>query len=115
MSNYILFLDDEREPSYGLLKDHSDIEVCRTYGQAVEVVLERGLPQHIHFDHDLGPDSKNGHEFAKFLVDWLIDKADGDGYPIIGYSVHSQNPIGADNIRGTIDGYHRYAATMVEI
>lgn len=109
MSSYVLFLDDEREPSLSLLKNNSDIEVCRTYGQAVDVVLERGLPNHICFDHDLGPESKTGHEFAKWLVDWLMDNTDGE-YPTVDYSIHSQNPIGADNIRGTLDGYHHYVS-----
>lgn len=74
MSNYILFLDDERFPSSALLDQPRPVVVCRSFDEAVNVVREHGLPDHVCFDHDLGPDSKTGHDFAKWLVDWVMDE-----------------------------------------
>lgn len=115
MTRYVLFLDDEREPSLSLLAQSPNLIVCRSYNEAVALVLTRGLPQHICFDHDLGPDSKTGHEFAKWLVDWAMKADMFDWYPVIDYSVHSQNPIGASNIRGVIDGYHRWRIETMKL
>ena len=108
MNNYVLFLDDEREPSVSLLAQYERVVICRSFDDAVRVVQELGLPEHTCFDHDLGPESKNGHDFAKWLVEWVMDDDRFEYPPHVGYSVHSQNPIGADNIRGVIDGYHRW-------
>ena len=63
------------------------------------------MPQHIAFDHDLGTE-KTGMDFAKWLVESLLD-GDlqlPDGFT---FSVHSDNPNGADNIRGLMAGILR--------
>lgn len=94
---YTLFLDDERDPT-----DPSSV-VCRSYEEAVLAVTFMGMPEHIDFDHDLGH-GKNGHDFAKLLVDYALS---GRGFPV-SYAVHSQNPVGAENIRNAMDSYYRF-------
>ncbi|MGV7535225.1 cyclic-phosphate processing receiver domain-containing protein [Mycobacterium kansasii] len=91
---YTLFLDDERHPV-----DETNI-VVRSFEEAVDYVRANGTPKHVCFDHDLG-ELRNGYHFALWLTDWNMD---GNGFPE-SYSVHSQNPVGADNIRGIMDGY----------
>lgn len=114
MSNYLLFLDDERFPSDALkLRFEGDIVICRDMGEAIAQVTSRGLPAHICFDHDLGEGERTGHDFAKWLVDQLVDECTQP--PHIHYSVHSQNPIGADNIRGVIEGYHKWCVDSLKI
>lgn len=116
MNNYVLFLDDERFPSDALERTFGgNIAICRTFDEAVTLVKTRGLPVHICFDHDLGINSKTGHDFAKWLVEWVMDDDNFDMPPRIHYTIHSQNPIGAENIRGVIDGYHRWLNNSVKL
>lgn len=105
MTKYVLFLDDEREPSLHLLAQNNDVVVCRTYNEAVQMVRQRGTPVHICFDHDLGPDSETGYDFAKWLVDASLRI--GSTTPIQ-FSVHSQNPVGAANIKSLLDNYNKH-------
>ena len=94
---YTLFLDDERDPV-----DDASI-VCRSFDSAVICVELHGTPTHVDFDHDLGG-GETGFDFAKWLIDWALD---GNGFPK-SYAIHSQNPVGAANIRGVMDGYYRH-------
>ena len=112
MSNYVLFLDDEREPSLYLLVQHTDVVVCRTYYEAVQLVRQRGMPSHICFDHDLGPHSETGYDFAKWLVDNFMQSGRTDP---IRFSVHSQNPVGALNIKTLLDNYNKHVAQQGEL
>lgn len=95
--SYRLFIDDERHPIDG------DFIVVRSFDAAVDYVLRHGTPYYVQFDHDLGH-GKNGLDFAKWLVDRSLD---GFGFPK-GYGVHSQNPVGRDNIKSIMDGYYRW-------
>lgn len=92
---YKLFIDDERMPA-----DVTYI-VARSSAEAIEVLSKHGMPSEIAFDHDLG-----GTDTAMPVVHWLADRVvTGDLHFRLGfsYSVHSQNPIGAANIRGLLD------------
>lgn len=94
---YTLFLDDERDPV-----DPAAV-VCRSYEEAVLCVAFIGMPDHIDFDHDLGF-GRTGLHFAIWLIDYSLD---GNSFPA-SYAVHSQNTIGAENIRNAMDSYYRF-------
>lgn len=92
-----LFLDDERDPV------GNDWVICRNISEAVAICNVAGLPSYINFDHDLSSGkSVNGFEnsgmgFAKWMINECLDgrhemPMDFDWY------VHSQNPVGAENI-----------------
>lgn len=116
MSNYVLFLDDERFPADALKASFAgDIVICRSFDEAVAQVKSKGLPAHTCFDHDLGNDSKTGHDFAKWLVNWAMDEEQFDVPPRIYYSVHSQNPVGVENIKGVVDGYNRWREESLKL
>lgn len=91
-----LFLDDERYPTT------NDWVIARNFDDAVWYVTNYGIPYHIAFDHDLGePQNRTGYDFAKWFCDWVVDNDLGfDGFD---FSVHSMNPIGAENIRRYMD------------
>lgn len=91
---YTLFIDDERHPV------NVDSVVARSYDKAVEYVKRNGTPKHVDFDHDLG-DGKTGLDFAWWLIHRDID---GFGFPET-YAVHSQNPIGKENIMKLMNNY----------
>lgn len=96
---YKLFLDDERDPV------SDDFVIVRDYKAACEYVKEHGTPDFVQFDHDLG-DGPTGHDFAF----WLVERAlDGFGFPN-GYDVHSQNPVGKQNIISMMENYKRFAS-----
>lgn len=94
--SYKLFLDDERgiDDTWVLVRGYDDF---------VKVITERGLPDWIAFDHDLGnywddaeqmdrfnPDAKTGYDCAKWLVENnLVPKQ---------FSVHSWNISGGYRI-----------------
>lgn len=97
---YKLFIDDERSPV------GDDWLVARSSIDAIEVVKKMGCPVEIAFDHDLGG-VDTSMNFIRWLVDGLLDAR--LHLPAgFSYSVHSQNPIGAGNIRGLMDGLLRH-------
>jgi len=110
-----LFVDDERDPAFLLrLRDRGEQidpdgpwTVVRTQWAAQAHLLAHGLPDLISFDHDYGPpEAGDGHGLAKWMVDQALDgRLDLNG---LRYQVHSQNPIGRQNIEGVLDGYLRF-------
>lgn len=115
-----LFLDDERTPETSVedpaFRARSALPrvspdplpgtpwtVARSAEQARSLVLERGWPVFVSFDHDLGPDGMSGHDFAWWLVNHDLD---GGGMPEdFAYEAHSGNPPGRANIVGLLDNY----------
>ncbi len=94
---YDLFVDDERDPP----RDGRDWTVARSVEEAVALVGARGLPRFISFDHDLG-EGGTGQDFARWLVEHCLD---GGLAPDFSFYVHSQNPVGAENIRALLDRF----------
>lgn len=91
-----LFIDDERFPVT------DDWVIVRSSKQAIAWVQTYGIPTHISFDHDLGGDDTS-RVFIQWLTDQLIDEK-LKFPPNFSFTVHSQNPIGARWIQGTMDG-----------
>lgn len=105
--NWILFLDDIRFPVDAKLAFSKDelVIIARSMDDAVWYIRRHGIPYQIHFDHDLsdvhyiiGDGEKTGYTFAKWLCDYIMDN---DLCLPAGFKffVHSQNPVGAENIR----------------
>lgn len=94
-----LFLDDERFPV------QPDCMIARSSYEAYYMVTLYGFPTHIDFDHDLG--IRNGEEdTAMTFVKYIENRCIEDNFIIpadFTYAVHSQNPIGAANIRSQMD------------
>jgi hypothetical protein len=89
---YKLFIDDERFPL------RNDWKIARTSNAAIRIVYENGMPQEISFDHDLGGDD-TVMQFLKWLANYMLDHS--WKFPRnFTYSVHSQNPVGVQNIKG---------------
>jgi hypothetical protein len=115
-----LFIDDERKPKDvtwiligGVGFWGANWDVVRSLPEAKKWVLENGFPDVISFDHDLGEahyggdysDGKTGYDFAKWLVEYDLDT---NTMPKdFRFTVHSLNPIGAENIRNLLEGYIR--------
>lgn len=96
-AKYKLFIDDEREPvGDGWI-------VARNSEAAMMAVAVYGMPDYISFDHDLG-----GDDTVMRFLHWLADTCLEDHTTFtFGYNVHSQNPVGRDNIIGFIESFKR--------
>jgi len=111
--SYALFIDDERFPP----ADGRAWVIARTLSDVRDIVNARGAPDFISFDHDLGDAEPTGFDIAKALVEADLDSRDGatpspgsHGIrftfgPQVAYTLHSQNPVGAGNIKGLLDAY----------
>lgn len=94
-----LFIDDERYPV------QDDWIIARSSQQAI-ILCAKGLPTEISFDHDLG-----GDDTSMLFLTWLVDALIEGTHSIptdFKYSVHSQNPVGAENIKQRMDGILRH-------
>ena len=106
---WYLYLDDERE-----LPHHYDRErrwfVCRSSEEAKQMVLKYGIPCFMSLDHDLG-----GEDTTMKFLHWLAEEyyTDtknnvGENYLAIpGYVIHSQNPVGAQNIKSYMESWKK--------
>lgn len=90
-----LFLDDLRTAPEDFVQVYS-YEEFRVY------IEENGVPEFISFDHDLG-EGKSGFDCAKFLVDYCLDK----NIHNISFTVHSQNPVGKENIISLLSNFNK--------
>lgn len=136
MEKYNLFLDDIREPweagNYMLPVDSRKLyrlkewQIVRNYQQFVDIILDKGIPEMISFDHDLADEhyapqeiwddpsavqermkgftEKTGYDAAKWLVDHCIEK----GLDLPYFLIHSMNPVGAENIKNYLDNFKRF-------
>ena len=119
---YYIFLDDERFPGQVKWTQIPDLPwtVVRTYGNFRALIQLKGyLPEFISFDHDLGIEhyanlvkdesdydkysEKTGYDCAK----WLIEYCCNSEQPVPKYTVHSLNPIGAQNIKSILQSYEK--------
>lgn len=98
--SYNIFLDDERFPS---AKDEKEYIIVRNYDEFVDLINKYGLPKYISFDRDLG-ENETGYDCAKFLVEYCLDN---NKKPIFEFYVHSQNPVGKENIKRLLNNFKR--------
>lgn len=74
----------------------------KTPSEAIEA-LERGGVTFISFDHDLGGDL-TGYTVAE----WIERAAFSGTLSPLGWTVHSANPVGAENIRRAMKNAERF-------
>lgn len=126
-----LFLDDIRHPydAFNYTNQSMFLKkewvIVRDFNQFIAYIIENGMPDFIAFDHDLADEhytpseywndynlskqyqdskeykEKTGLDCAKWLVDHCID----NNLELPQYFVHSQNPVGKDNIIGYFESY----------
>lgn len=104
-----LFIDDERMPP----EDGREWVIARNFFQVAETISRMGsFPSHISFDHDLGLYTSTGYDIAK----WLVGRdMEGGGWCFpsdFTFYVHSQNPIGKENIEGYLNSYFKHKGNM---
>lgn len=90
-----LYLDDLRPTPEGF-------ERAYDFEEFVKYISQNGLPDFISFDHDLG-EGKTGLDCAKFLVEYCLDNQ----IHKINFQVHSQNPVGKENIEFLLKNFNK--------
>lgn len=91
-----LYLDDLRPTPEGFDRVYS-------YEEFVDYLEREGLPDFISFDHDLGEDL-SGYDCAKYLVEYCLEHQ----LPLPDYQVHSQNPVGKENIERLLENFRSF-------
>lgn len=91
-----LYLDDLRPVPPGYVG-------VRSYDEFVAYIRKHGLPDFISFDHDLG-EAESGYDCAKWLVNYCIKHQKS----LPDFAVHSQNPVGKENIETLLGNFREY-------
>src|SRR5690554_5209013 len=95
MKNTQLYLDDVRVVPDGFV-------LVENYVEFTEFIEQNGLPDFISFDHDLG-EEKTGYDCAKMLVEYCLDRQ----ITLPDFAVHSQNPVGKQNIESLLGNFRK--------
>jgi len=121
--DYNLYLDDFRDPIDSSFYLNNPIygnlqwDVVRNYDEFVKIIIEKGIPDVISFDHDLADEhydsqkpndeymEKTGFHCAKWLINYCMDNK--KDIPIDVF-IHSMNPVGKANIQSLFDTYKKY-------
>ncbi len=103
--SYKLFLDDIREP-FWIYDDYKKWIVVRNQEEFIKTITDKGIPNVISFDNDLGVDN-NGIILSDgySCLNWLIDN---DIY-IKGVIVHSDNIVANEQIFGKAKNWQKFA------
>ena len=120
--DYNLFLDDVRKPSdvTWVNLPMTTYTVVRDYKQFCDVILNRGIPKFVAYDHDLS-DAHYGHGLHGDAIDytqykektgydcakWLVSECQKLGVKHPPYVVHSMNPVGVKNIISYVESYNK--------
>jgi hypothetical protein len=121
--NYYLYIDDIREDlsfsdNLPLVNGHHwDLIILRSYRQVIDFFVS--LCYHcednifLDLDHDLGDldidndgemnlNAPTGYDICKYIVEHQI--------PLVGFHIHSMNPVGVQNMRQLLThyGYKEY-------
>lgn len=107
VGSWALFLDDERFPPVNFAQAYEEYRTARSVREATEMMELRGCPGFISFDHDLGEDQRTGLDLVKWMIHQDLEE-DGKFIPRgFEFYVHSQNPIGKENIEKLLEHYLR--------
>lgn len=101
MRTIYLFVDDIRKlNSKNIYNEDSPIYcTCRTYQSTIDTLQffhQNHFSIFIDLDHDLG-ETYSGYDICKFIIENNIS--------LIGFHIHSMNPVGANNMRQLLTHY----------
>src|SRR5438067_803538 len=99
-----VWLDDLRPAPQGL-----DVQV-RTAAEAVALLRQGGVSM-ISLDHDLGePANGTGYEVARWIEEHAFrwSQGDAEGPPPLAWAIHSQNPVGQQNMTRALRNTTRF-------
>lgn len=96
-----LWLDDQLDdPETPIRHTPEGFLGAKSSAEAVKLVIENGLPEHVDLDHDLGDD-----DTARDFLMWLVEHYP-EG-PVPSYAIHSQNPVGVMRLKSFMESWAR--------
>lgn len=120
-----IFLDDERSPANVTWIQLPDITRCmwkvvRSYDEFVSLLSKVDDIKFVSFDHDLADEhygqvcngdaidyskfkERTGMDCARALTNWCMN----NGKKLPGYTVHSMNPVGKENIISLLESFKK--------
>ncbi len=100
-----LYLDDVRIPAPVM---GAEWVVVRSAVEFRKYLENNPMPALISFDHDLGQDD-DGYEARSGMIaaHWLVRHCMKYNVPPPLFTTHSQNPVGAENIRSLLNNYRK--------
>jgi hypothetical protein len=101
--SYKLFLDDIRLP-FWIYEDFNDWVIVRNMEELISTIKDRGVPDLISFDNDLGNVDGVVLPDGYACLNWLIDN---DIY-VKGIIVHSDNNVANEQIFGKANNWHKF-------
>lgn len=102
-----LFLDDVRENDEGTVR-------VENVPKAVYLIEEKGFPEFISFDNDLGEHQLEGQDFVNIIIDnvlnkkWVIPQN-------FTFEVHSDNLPANENIRCKMNNFLKHCGINFEL
>jgi hypothetical protein len=115
---YNLFLDDKRNPQdvFWVKLPAVPWVVVRSFDVFVRIVLERGVPEIVSFDHDIAPEHEE-YACARYIpydkltektgchaARWLYAYCSKSGKPLPTCFIHTLNGAGRANIEAVLSG-----------
>ncbi len=76
--------------------------IATSSAEAIEIMQREGFPAEMGLDHDLG-----GHDTVIRFLRWLIAEH-GENNPPPPCEIHTQNPVGAENIRALLKAWENF-------
>ena len=104
--NHYIYLDDIRNDNhwFNVNLGHNEwcFHLCRNMDAVttlIQAILYSGESASfiMDFDHDLGENEPSGYDICKWVVENQI--------PLIGFHIHSMNPVGVMNMRQLLTHY----------
>ena len=112
--SYNLFIDDIRNPdwhecAWSGVDASLEWVIARSSKEACDIVKQRGMPARMALDHDLGErwDPKDRIDTVPRFLNWLAYDYFEAGMTIPEYTIHSANPVGAENMRSFMESWKR--------
>ena len=107
--NYYIYVDDIRDDDTWYQRNLASHDwlpyICRDYQQTIDMLGVADINNVIiDLDHDLGEGNEiddsialSGYDICKYIVENHI--------PLVGFHIHSMNPVGAMNMRQLLTHY----------
>ena len=99
--SYKLFLDDIREPEdislyRGFTDDFwDDVEIARSYAEAIKLLRRKGLPDVLMLDYHLGDPEHSGFDVVKYFIS-MVERNPEDLPKNFKYYIHTDSPKGCE-------------------
>lgn len=77
--------------------------IVKSFDEFVKTIIDKGIPENISFDHDLGDfileDGELKERTGYDCIKWLVDYCQDNNLKLPNCLVHTSNTVGSENIK----------------